>query len=286
MTMRCRRFSLALSALALFGLAAAAHAVDLTVAPFWDGETTQTNPLLNRYGGAANVFNVNLQRTTSNVHSGNAAYQVDSSVTNGGFGFFQNVLGPGGASVVSRDIGRFDEARFWLNNTTGSAFTLKYEIKDYRDSNSHKAERFFNVPAAAGWQQYTAPLNLADPGWTVSGSPDLERARLVSYVIEADQGQAVNGDLFFDNVSFVEPGGPVDTQTASLNDMVEVLARRQFEGLWGSRNRDNGIDPAAQHERGQRRAQRHQRGAQGPAPCGAAGLGRPGRRRQLCTDPG
>ncbi len=224
---------------------------DLTVSPFWDGETAATpdGPLINRYGGAPLQFRTNVGFTTETLHSGNGAYQIDTvgSIPVGDFGFFQTSLTgsvPSSAYEVGRDIDRFEETRFWLKNSTGSNFTLKFEIKDYRDSGGHSAFRFFDVPSSANWQHYVAPLNLNDPGWTVVGSPDLERARFLAFVIEANQGQPVNGSVFLDNMVLVEPGGPVDTQTAPLAMVAERVARRQWDALWGSRNRTNGLIPA------------------------------------------
>jgi len=237
---------------AVFAGGSVVLAGELTVVPFWDGETATTpdGPLVNRYGGASpNQFRTSVSRTTSTVHSGTGGYRIDTvgSIPAGSFGFFQPALTgstPSSAYGVGRDISRFEASDFWLKNDTGSPFTLKFEIKDYRDSGSHLAYRTYSVPSSSGWQQYSAPLDLADPDWTVVGSPDLGRARYLAFVLEANQGQAINGSLYLDDMVFVEPGGPIDVQAAPLDVLAERIARRQWDGLWGSRNRTNGLIPA------------------------------------------
>lgn len=255
---RMRAHGLAIAILAaLLGLSVAgafAQSTDLSIVPFWDGETSATpdGPLINRFGGPVidhGGTKTSVQLTTSTVHSGTGAFEIDTlgAISAGSFGFFQTALsgfGPSSAYVMTRDVSRFDETRFWLKNTTGSSFTLKFEIKDYRDSGSNMAYRTYTIPADANWRMESVPLNLNQPGWTVVGNPDLTQTRFLGFVIDANQGQAVNGALYLDDMAFVEPGGPVSIQTAPLNTLVDRLAQRQFDGLWGSRNRTNGLIPS------------------------------------------
>lgn len=218
---------------------------DLSLVPLWNGETT--GGLTNRFGGGTNAFNGTLGETAAaQSGSGGYVYQTNGTIPAGGFGFIQTSIaptGPSAAYVHSRDLTGFDQTEFWLRNDTGAAFDLKFEIKDYRKTNSHQAFRRVPISSASGWQKITAPLDLAAPGWTVVGSPDLERAERFSFVFEANQGQAVNGSVFFDDFSLIEAGGSLDIATASTRDLAERLAERQWNGLWGARNRDNGLIP-------------------------------------------
>jgi len=240
--------------LLLLASACTGQATDLRSVPFWDGETSPTpdGPLINRYGGPPihlGGTKTRVSHTTGVVHSGSGALRIDTTepIGAGDFGFFQTALtgfGPSPAYVTSRDINRFDATSFWLRNTTGSPFTLKFETKDDRDSGSHTAFRRYSIPAGNAWRQITVPLDLNQPGWTVVGNPDLQRARFLGFVIDANQGAAVTGSIYLDDMVFVEPGPPLDPATAPLNVVAARIARRQFDGLWGSRSRTNGLLPA------------------------------------------
>ena len=116
-------------------------------------------------------------------------------------------------------------------------------MKDYRDTGAHLAWRNQIIPATSGWQQVSIPLDFNQPGWNINGSPDLERSRFFGFVAEANQGQTVSGQMYLDDVTLVESGGSLDSQTAPLSALADRLARRQFQGLWGSRNRSNGLIP-------------------------------------------
>ncbi len=238
---------LLLFALVLF--AAPVEAVDVSVVPLWDGETSSTPDglLVNRFGGQPvhGGGNLVVSHASSQVHSGDGAFRVSTSspINPGGFSFFLTALSPGASYGPGRDLSNFDEARFWLNNQTGASFNLKFEVKDYRDSSAHTAWRNQTISATAGWQEYTMPLDLTQPGWQVTGSPDIERARFFGFVTEANQGQSINGSYYLDDLTLSEAGGPLDTQTASVTQLAGRLAQRQFNGLWGSRNRGNGLIP-------------------------------------------
>ena len=157
-------------------------AVDVSLVPLWDGETSATPDglLINRYGGLP-VFgggtNMLLSHSTSQVHSGNGAYQIDipNPINPGGFGFFQTSLAPSSSFGPGRDLRPFDEVKFWLKNDTGASFNLKFEIEDYRDTSAHLAFRDQVIQPSSTWQQYSIPLDFNAPGWHVQGSPNLER---------------------------------------------------------------------------------------------------------------
>lgn len=214
---------------------------DISHVPLLDGETTSGgNNLMNRFGGVTNLsFNATVSHTTDPglVHSGDGAMRLDVGVSQGQFGFVITALGgvePSSAYTDTRDLTWFDEVRFFVRNQTGSSFTLRFEVKDYRDSNSHRASQNYVISAADQWTEVVVPLDLAAPGWVISGTPDLSRARQFAMLVEANQGSAVNGAVIIDDMVLVEPGGAIDPATAPIDDVVERLAERQFRSLWGA----------------------------------------------------
>jgi hypothetical protein len=238
------------SGLLLAALLLPAAAADIRQVPLWDGETSEppdgSATLINRFGGPVvhlGQTGTELARVAGKIHSGTGAYRVGiTAAPRRNFAFFQLALsgfGPGPAYVVSRDLRRFDSMCFWLSNDTGAALTLKLEIKDERDSPSHRLHRSYELPADGAWARYCAPLA---SGWSVAGDPDLQRARFIGFVFE-NLPDDFSGNVFIDDLVLVEPGPPLDSSTAPLFDMVGQLARRQFEGLWGSRSRSHGLIP-------------------------------------------
>ena len=88
-------------------------------------------------------------------------------------------------------------------------------------------------------------MDLSQPGWAVSPvQPDLTRARLLSFVIVANQGSPVSGQVYLDDVVLTEAGGPVDPAQTPAAALAQRLARRQFDALWGARDRSTGLLPA------------------------------------------
>jgi len=91
--------------------------------------------------------------------------------------------------------------------------------------------------------EYVMSRNIVNTGWTVIGSPDLQQARFIGFVFEATPGLPLNGAVYFDDVVLVEPGSPMNPVTTRLRALVKQIARRQFDGLWGSRSRTHGMIP-------------------------------------------
>lgn len=226
----------------------AAEAADVKQVPLWDGETSATPDglLINRFGGPVvhlGATKTTVSHVTDVVHAGHGAYRAAIAGPISDFAFFQLALsgfGPTADYVMSRDLLRFDSLCFWIKNETGVAFNLKLEIKDYRDSNDHRQVRYYLIPANSNWTRLCAPLST---GWMVVGNPDLRQARLIGFVLEAAAGSPLNGAVYFDDVVLVEPGSPMDPEAAPLRTLVEQIARRQFDGLWGSRSRSHGLIP-------------------------------------------
>lgn len=119
----------------------ALQAPDVKQVPLWDGETSSTpdGALVNRYGGPVvhqGTTKTTVSRVANVFHSGRGAYRVAIAGPVSDYAFFQLALGGFGPStkyVMSRDFRRFDSLSFCLRNDTGVRFTLKLEIKDYRD---------------------------------------------------------------------------------------------------------------------------------------------------------
>lgn len=227
-------------------LAALTLSQDISHVPLLDGETISGgNDLRNRFGGATTLaFNTTVSRTLDPalVRTGNGAMKLDVGVSLGQFGFVITALGgtePTNAHFDTRDLTWFEEIRFFVRNQTGSSFTLRFEVKDYRDSNSHRASQNYVIGAADQWTEVVVPLDLAAPGWVIQGSPDFSRARQVAMLVEANQGSAVNGSVILDDMVLVEPGGSIDPATAPINDVIARLAERQFRSMWGA------VDPSS-----------------------------------------
>ena len=237
-----------LSLLAPFLITLSATAGDLSTIPLIDGERAGN---LNYWGGPFGNGNISsIFKQSAIVHSGQNAYQVNlGSISSGGFGFFQTFssgFGPSTAYRQTRNLEHFNSLGGYVRNDTGTDFTLKLELKDYRDSGSHQAFRRFEVPADGNWTNILAPLDLGAGGWTVVGSPDLSRTFAVSFIVEATHGP-VGGSVYLDDVQLSEPGS-LDIQTAPISDIVDQLAHRQFDGLWSARSRTHGLIPNTSHD--------------------------------------
>lgn len=235
------------------GALCSAHAADLRHVPLWDGETVNT--LEHRFGGRVLVNNLNVRRVTFRKRSGAASYLVETNGTmpRNGFGFLQLGLAPngaGGGHTPTRDLSGYAHFELALDNRTGEAFTLSVEIKDYRDSGDHSATYRINVANNTGWRTLRVPLNLNNSGWSRRGVPSnsisgfLDRTKNISLVVAADRGSSVSGRIFIDNVRLIEPGSFVNSNTASARTIASRLAKRQWDALYGSRNRENGLIPA------------------------------------------
>ena len=236
---------------------AAALSNDISHVPLLDGETIGGgNDLRNRFGGSTDItFNTTVSRTTnpSLVHSGNGAMLINASIPAGQFGFVITALGgaePSALYTDTRDLTSFDQLKMMLRNRTGASFTLRLEVKDYRDSNSHRASKLFTIGPSDTWTEISTSLDLASPGWVIVGNPDFTRARQFALLIQADQGQAVSGQVIIDDMALVEPGGVLDPATAPINDLVGRLAKRQFFSLWGATDPSTGgLETNAQNGR-------------------------------------
>lgn len=214
---------------------------DLSAVPLLDGERDGLN---NYWGGPFSTFNMNgISLETSIVHGGNTSYRADlGSLPAGNLSFFQTFSSATTDTQdlrQTRDLTRYDSFEGYIRNDTSAAFNVRLELKDYRDSNSHRASKTFAIPANGSWTQISTPLDLG-AGWSVQGTPDIEWTYIASFVIDP-QPTPITGSYYFDDFSLIEPGGPIDSQTAPIETIVERLAERHFSGLWTARNRVTGL---------------------------------------------
>ncbi|TWU29325.1 dockerin type I repeat-containing protein [Bythopirellula polymerisocia] len=215
-------------------------ATDFSVVPLLDGERDGE---LNYWGGPFGTLNmVGMTKQTSVVHSGNAAYQANlGSLPANTLSFFQTFSSERTGTEAqrqTRDLTRYDGFEGYFRNDTNAPLSIRLELKDYRDSNSHRASKTFTIPTGATWNKVSSNFDLG-AGWSVVGNPDISRTYIASFVL--NETSAVSGSYYLDDFSLIEPGGPVDPQTAPIEDLAERLARRQFEGLWSGRNRTTGL---------------------------------------------
>ncbi|MBX3424167.1 MAG: hypothetical protein KF688_00685 [Pirellulales bacterium] len=223
------------------------NGADVGLVSLFDGERTGVvgaSQFLNSWGGGFSPGNiVGVARDPTVARSGVASVRADlGTIASGGFGFFQTFAGEiaGSALRQTRDMTRYERFEAHVRNDTGAALNLVYEIKDYRDSNSHRAQRTFSIPAGAGWTKIEASLAGGLAGWTIDGTPDLSRTYINSFVVSPQTG-AASGSIFLDDFKFHEVGPVLDSQTAPVTALAERLAERQFSGLWTARNRSTGL---------------------------------------------
>ena len=217
--------------------------------PLWDGERvdgTGGQTMLNYFGGGLGASSgATISYTTAVVHSGQGGYciELSGSLAQGSYAHVQTTLGATGYPAPymdTRDLTPYQYISCWINNQTGAPFTMQLGIQDYRTTPNDQARWSQIVPSNGQWVQIQAPLDLSNQGWVVQGQPDLTRARLLSFVIVANQGSPVSGAVYLDDVDLIEPGGPVNPTQTSPTVLAEMLAKQEFDALWGTRDQGNG----------------------------------------------
>lgn len=218
---------------------------DLAVIPLFDGERTE---LINTWGGAWALGTMrSLTLQSECVHNGRHALcaelgPVEARQTRH-FQCLASGFGRGSPYYQTRDLTRYERLEFHARNATSVALRAWLQIKDHRDSLSHRALYCFELPAQTQWSHVTVPLALESAGWTLKGQPDLSRALTVDFVIEPQAPLSEGGRIYLDDMVLVEPGSPVDIDTSPMNVLAERLARRQWDALWAARSRDRGLIP-------------------------------------------
>jgi len=235
------------TALALTVCAAAARATlagDMNIVPLLNGE--RSDPL-NLWGGPLGQGSIagtgGFTQQSAIVHSGTGAYRANLGSADP-FEFFQTFssgLPADPAYRQDRSLTRYQTIEGYVRNDAGNPLTFTLELKDYRDSLSHRAMRSYTIPAGGAWTKIEAPLDLSS-GWNVTGSPDLARTFALGFLVNENFG-ALNGSLYLDDFNLIEKGPSIDAATAPIHDVVERLAHRQFDALWTARNKTSGLIP-------------------------------------------
>ena len=167
------------------------------------------------------------------VHGGKHAVCVDlgdaSAQRDRFFQCFASGFGPTKSHHQTRNLARWQRLEFWAKNDTGAALPGFVEIKDYQDSDLHRAMYRFELPPTEAWTKIEVPLTLEAEGWHVEGQPDLHRVSSLGLVTD-QRGPRPGRLLYLDDMVLIEPGGPVNSDTAPLNELIERLAKRQWDG--------------------------------------------------------
>ena len=231
------------AAILLLAAGRGAHAGDLSIVPLLNGERADS---LNLWGGRLGSGSIGptggFTKQSAIVHSGTGAYAAHLGDADS-FEFFQtfsSALGPP-AYRQDRDLTQYQMFEGYVRNDAGNPLTFTLELKDYRDSLSHRAMRSYTIPAGGAWTRIEAPLDLSS-GWNVTGTPDLKRTFAISFLVDENMG-ALNGSLYLDDFNLIENGPSIDVGTAPIHTIVERVARRQFMGLWAARNKTSGLIP-------------------------------------------
>jgi hypothetical protein len=221
--------------------AASAPAGDLSIVPLLNGERSDSR---NLWGGLLNAGSTNgFLKQVAIKRTGNAAYQANLGDAAASEFFFTSSSALTGFQAYrqDRDLTQYQTLEGWVRNDAGNPLTFTLELKDYRDSISHRARRSFTVPAGGVWTKIEAPLNLSS-GWTIDGTPDLSRTYIMAFGVDENMG-ALNGSIYLDDFNLIENGPSIDVATAPIDTVVERLARRQYMALWAARNKTSGLIP-------------------------------------------
>jgi hypothetical protein len=219
-------------------------AADLSVVSLFDGERDE---LVNNWGGAWSTGNMRDVRLESRwVHSGRWALSCELGPTRAGEMRYTQCLASGFGRTAGhrqvRDLARFQSMAFAMLNRTGAPLRGTLQIKDYRDSLAHRAVYRFAVPAATEWTTVDVSLKLDGAGWKVEGQPDLTQVVTIDFGF-TPAADLKSGCVCLDDLTLTEQGGPLDVASSPLEQLVERLAQRQWEGLWAARSRSSGLIP-------------------------------------------
>ena len=76
-------------------------------------------------------------------------FQTFSSAVSGSAGYRQD-----------RDLTQYQTLEGYVRNDTSTPLTFSLELKDYRDSTSHRAVRSYTIPAGGTWTTDQCPARL------------------------------------------------------------------------------------------------------------------------------
>jgi hypothetical protein len=230
--------------LALLPVTPAGAAFDLAVVPFFDCDRTG---MLNTWGGPLGTGTLRgVQLQSKHVHSGQRALALDLGPMKAGETRYLQCLacgfGPAAAYSQTRDLTSYERIEFWAQNAAGAPLRCSLKLKDYRDSEGHTAAYEFTLPAKPDWVRVAIPLDFGKGPWKRQGNPDLGRILAIDFVFGPATGSA-SGQVYLDDVVFIDRGGSLDIDSAPLPAIVERLARRQWQAMWAARSRTHGLMP-------------------------------------------
>jgi len=217
---------------------------DLAVVPLFDGQRSE---FLNNWGGAWGRGTMqSIRLLPADAQSGRRALCVElgqvPAAEHRYLQCFASGFGPKPEYCQTRNLARYEQLHVDLRNGTHAALCCALQVKDYRDSQSHSATYRFELPATEAAVTIRVPLTLVAAHWTVEGHPDLSRVLTIDFLFEP-RTAIRSGQVYVNDVSLVEPGGPVDIDTSPLPVLVERLAERQWDALWSARSRSHGLIP-------------------------------------------
>jgi hypothetical protein len=230
--------------LALLPYSTVGAAPDLAVVPFFDCDRSG---LLNTWGGPLSAGTPHgIQLQSKHVHSGQRALALDLGGLKPGESRYLQCLacgfGPGPAYSQTRDMTGYERIEFWAQNAAGAPLQCRLQLKDYRDSDAHQASYQFALPNKPDWVRVSIHLDLTASHWLLKGDPDLSRVLSIDFIFGAGPSRA-SGQVYLDDVVFIDRGGPLNVDTAPMPAIVDRLARRQWQALWAARNRTHGLMP-------------------------------------------
>lgn len=226
-----------------------ARAADLARVPLFDAERSE---LLNAWGGAwavGNARSVTIQ--CDMVHAGARALAVEMGPVEPGQDRYVQCLASGFGRhepyYQTRDVARYERLEFHVSNAAGVRLRAALHVKDFRDSEQHRASFAFDLPARSDWVRVEVPLSLSAEGWTVEGRPDLRRVLTLDFRFQPEE-RVEAGRVYLDDLVLVERGGPLAVETSELTSVVERLARRQWDALWAARSHAHGMIPNTSYQ--------------------------------------
>lgn len=222
-----------------------AISADLSAVSLFDGERNEE--LLNTWGGVWNVGSARGVAWSSGMaHTGRHALAIELGAVEAGQRRYVQCsasgFGPSENYCQTRDLQRYRELQFRVLNRTGADLTGFLQIKDHRDSEDHCAIYPYSLGPEPCWTQIRIPQGFGDSRWVVRGKPDLRRVLSIDFIFEPHITLAA-GEILLDDVVLMEPGGPLDSDSAPLSEIVQRLARRQWDALWSARHREHGMLP-------------------------------------------
>jgi len=235
-----------LAALLGWGLCAPAiAATDLAVVPLFDDK--QSEPM-NTWGGYWSVGHAqpDINLRVCDMPAGRHALRLELSRVQPAekryLQCFASGFGRSREYYQTRDMTRYQRLRFRVQNVTGVPLHGALQLKDYRDTPEHSVTYHYELSSRPDWGLVDIPLAPGAAGRTLHGQPDLSRILAVDFIFEAQRAIAA-GQIYLQDITLVEPGGPAGIDSSPLFSLVERLARRQWDGLLAAHNRAHGLIP-------------------------------------------